>query len=142
MLIGIDPLLGPELLSILRAMGHGDVLALVDRNFPALAHAQRLVRLDGVDTTRAAKAIFSVLPVDDFVEPAVFRMEVVGNPTSIPDVQHAFKQVLDDACGRDVAVAGLERFEFYRRTQRCFAAVATGEDRPYGCFLITKGVVT
>ena len=31
----IDPLLGPDLLYILRAMGHGDELAIVDANYPA-----------------------------------------------------------------------------------------------------------
>ena len=35
MLKNIDPLLSPELLSTLRAMGHGDELAIVDANLPA-----------------------------------------------------------------------------------------------------------
>lgn len=142
MLIGIDPILGPELLHILRSMGHGDVLALVDRNFPAASYAQRLVRLDGIDTTRAATAILSVMPVDDFVTPAVWRMEVVGDSDAIPPVQRAFQEVLDKSCGRPVAVAGIERFAFYDGTRNAYAVVATGEDRPYGCFLVTKGVVS
>ena len=37
MLIGLDPLLGPDLLQVLRAMGHGDDIALVDANFPGEA---------------------------------------------------------------------------------------------------------
>ncbi len=44
MLIGIDPLLTPELLMILRAMGHGDEIAIVDGNYPAKSNARRLVR--------------------------------------------------------------------------------------------------
>jgi L-fucose mutarotase len=35
MLIGIDPLLSPECLATLRAMGHGDEMVLGDANFPA-----------------------------------------------------------------------------------------------------------
>ena len=35
MLIGVPPILGPDLLATLRAMGHGDEIALVDANFPA-----------------------------------------------------------------------------------------------------------
>ena len=35
MLKGLDPLLSPDLLMTLRAMGHGDDIALVDANFPA-----------------------------------------------------------------------------------------------------------
>ena len=47
MLIGIPSILGPELLATLRAMGHGDEIALVDGNYPAEDHAGRLVRADG-----------------------------------------------------------------------------------------------
>ena len=49
MLKGLDPLLGPDLLHILAAMGHGDELVIADANFPAASIARRLVRLDGVD---------------------------------------------------------------------------------------------
>ena len=35
MLKNFDPLLSPALLSTLRAMGHGDELAIVDANYPA-----------------------------------------------------------------------------------------------------------
>ena len=54
MLKNIDPLLNADLLGHLRAMGHGDVLALVDRNYPAASSAQRLVVLSGVDIIAAA----------------------------------------------------------------------------------------
>ena len=67
MLIGLDPLLSPDLLWVLAAMGHGDDLALVDANHPAETIARatasgRLVRLPGVRIERAARAILSVLP--------------------------------------------------------------------------------
>ena len=48
MLIGLSPLLGPDLLHTLRAMGHGDEIALVDGNYPAAEHARRLIRADGI----------------------------------------------------------------------------------------------
>jgi L-fucose mutarotase len=47
-LIGIDPLLGPACLALLRAMGHGDQVVLADANFPATATGRRVIRLDGV----------------------------------------------------------------------------------------------
>ena len=40
MLRGIDPLLTPDLLKILRAMGHGDEIAIADANFPAVSNAR------------------------------------------------------------------------------------------------------
>ena len=54
MLKGIDPVLGPELLAILRGMGHGDEIAVVDGNYPAETDAKRLVRMDGHDAPRIA----------------------------------------------------------------------------------------
>ena len=39
MLININPILNPELLYQLRAMGHGDKLVLTDANFPAYSHS-------------------------------------------------------------------------------------------------------
>ena len=42
MLKGLDPILGPELLHALRAMGHGDEIAIVDANYPAVSNATRL----------------------------------------------------------------------------------------------------
>ena len=48
MLHRIDPLLSPDLLHALAAMGHGDRLAVVDANFPAASNAKRLLALPGV----------------------------------------------------------------------------------------------
>lgn len=141
MLKNIDPLLNAELLGHLAAMGHGDVLAIVDRNYPAASTARRLVTLSGVDVPTAARAIFSVLPVDTFVEPAVRRMGAVGDEESVQEVHAAFQQVVDEAEGRAVPAAPVERFDFYRRAAEAYLVVATTEDRPYGCFLVTKGVV-
>jgi L-fucose mutarotase len=137
----IDPVLNAELLGHLAAMGHGDVLALVDRNFPAASTARRLVSLSGVDVPRAARAILSVLPVDTFVEPAVVWMGAVGDEDTVQPVHAAFQAVVDEAEGRPVPSTAVERFEFYRRAAAAYVVVATTEDRPYGCFLLTKGVV-
>jgi L-fucose mutarotase len=137
----IDPLLNADLLGHLAAMGHGDVLAIVDRNFPAASTATRLVDLSGVDVTTAARAILTVFPVDTFVEPAVLRMGAVLDEENVQEVHAAFQSVVDDAEGRPVPSAALERFEFYRRAAAAYLVVRTTEDRPYGCFLVTKGVV-
>ena len=141
MLKGIDPLLSAELLGHLAAMGHGDVLAIVDRNFPATSTARRLVTLPGVDVPTAARAIFSVFPVDTFVEPALERMGAVGAEDAVQEVHAALQAVVDEAEGRAVPSAAVERFEFYRRAAAAYLVVATTEARPYGCFLVTKGVV-
>ena len=140
MLIGLDPLLSADLLWVLAGMGHGDDLALVDANHPAEAIARatvsgRLVHLPGVRTERVARAILSVLPVDDFEPDPVRRMEVVGDPAALPPVQ----RVVAEAIGRPMA--GIARHAFYAAARRAFAVVQAGDPRPYGCFLIRKGVV-
>ena len=45
MLLGLHPLLSPDLLHALASAGHGDHIAIVDANFPAASIAQRLIPL-------------------------------------------------------------------------------------------------
>ena len=40
-----------------------------------------------------------------------------------------------------VRPAGLERFAFYEAAARAYAVVRTTEARPYGCFILKKGVI-
>jgi L-fucose mutarotase len=141
MLKGLDPLLGEDLLYVLAAMGHGDQLALVDRNFPAASMSKRLVRLAGADMVTAARAILSVLPLDTFVERPVTRMEVVGEPNEVPQVQAEVLALCQEAEGRELEMGSLPREDFYACAKEAFAVVATNEARPYGCVLFTKGVL-
>jgi L-fucose mutarotase len=141
LLKGIDDLVSADLLYVLAAMGHGDEVALVDRNFPAASTARRLVRLDGADTIRAARAILTLLPLDTFVDEPVLRMQVVGAPEDMPDVQKQFLDVCEVSEGRPIVMGSLPRPDFYARAREAFAVVATSEARPYGCFLLTKGVI-
>jgi L-fucose mutarotase len=122
-------------------MGHGDDLALVDRNFPATSVARRLVTLDGVDIPRAGRAILSVFPLDSFVDQPVLRMQMVGKPEELPEVQRQMQAEIDKAEGKSWPMGSLERFAFYEAAKKAFAVVATGESRGYGCFLLKKGVI-
>ena len=141
MLKGLDPLLGPDLLHVLAAMGHGDEIVIADGNFPAATLARRLVRLDGVDAPRALGAILTVLPLDTFVATPAKVMAVVGDPSAVPAPVREFQAIVDAAAGRSVPLEALERFAFYERARAAFAVVATGERRPYGNILLVKGVV-
>src|SRR3954453_6123930 len=123
MLKGLDPLLAPDLLHALAAMGHGDELALVDRNYPATSTSQRLIRLDGTDTAAAARAILGLLPLDTFVEEPIIRMQVVGDPDEGPPVQQALARLAGQLEGRPVAMGSLERFAFYEQARGAFVTV-------------------
>ena len=141
MLKGLDPILSPDLLQTLRAMGHGDEIALVDANFPATAMARRLVRLDGLSVTAVLGAVLSVMPLDDFVDEAAWRMEVVGDPAAEQPVFAEIRAEIARHEGPKFALAALERFAFYERAQAAYAIVATGETRLYGNVILKKGVV-
>ena len=146
MLKSLDPVLSADLLWILAAMGHGDDLALVDANHPAETIARattsgRLVRLPGLTMERAARAILSVLPIDDFEPDPLRRMQVVGEPETIPAVQKAVQREINAALGAPTPLAGIERFAFYEAARGAFAVVQVGDPRPYGCFLLRKGVI-
>ena len=141
MLKGIDPLLHADLLHALRAMGHGDEIAVVDANFPAAAMARRLIRLDGIDATRAVEAILGLLPLDDFVERPASRMQVVGDAKAVPPICREFQALVDIAAGRSLPLAAIERHQFYERVRHCYAVVVTGEIRLYGNLILTKGII-
>lgn len=145
MLVGLDSVLTPDLLWVLAAMGHGDDLALVNANFPCETIARRtgsgrLVALPGLDMARIVRAVASVLPIDGFVPDPVRRMEPIGRPDEVAPVQ---REVLAELRRRDPRIdfVGIERFAFYEAASRAFAVVHVGDPRPFGCFLIRKGVV-
>lgn len=147
MLKNIDPILNAELLYVLRAMGHGDELALVDSNFPSTSVAASTVvedpiELEGIDIPAAAKAIFSVFPLDSFVDAPVLRMEVVGSPDELVGCHKDMQNAMNAGADRTWKMGSIERYAFYERASNAFAVVtAMGERRPYGCFILTKGVI-
>jgi L-fucose mutarotase len=140
-LIGIDPLLGPDLLHALASMGHGDELAIVDANFPAASIGQRVVEVRGANSPAVLRAILTVFPVDTFVVPAVVTMEVVGDPPAVPPPVAEFAGAMSDHGLGEYEIGRLDRNAFYARARAAFVIVRTGEFRAYGNLLLVKGVV-
>ena len=141
MLKGLDPLLGPELLATLRGMGHGDEIAIVDGNYPGVEHARRLIRLDGHHLIPVLDAMLSVLPIDDFEPEPIRRMLVVGDAAAVPAVQEEVEAVVAASQAAPTPLPGIERFAFYEAARKAFGVVQVGDARPYGCFLLRKGVI-
>lgn len=140
MLKNIPPLLGPDLLAILRAMGHGDEIAIVDANYPADSAGPVLVRLDGISATEVLDAILTLMPLDDFVDDAAFSMQAVGQTERREPVMEEFETIVRRHEPK-MALASLERFAFYDRVKTAYAIVQTGERRLYGNILLKKGIV-
>ena len=138
MLLGLDPVLSPDLLHALAVMGHGDRIALVDANYPA-TRGRRVIYLSGLDTPRVLRAVLSVLPIDTFIPDPCAVMQVVGEPAARPPVVAEMNAVL--AKHGVKPAASLERHAFYAAAESAYAIVQTGERRFYGNILLTKGVV-
>ncbi len=146
MLKGIDNRLNADVLGTLRAMGHGDVLIISDTNFPADSIARqttlgRLLRMENLTAAEATAAVLSVFPLDTFVDDFAGRMEIVGDPATVPPVQAEVQAAIDAAEGKPRPMISIERFAFYDMARTAYAVIQTGERRFYGCFMFRKGVI-
>ena len=141
MLRNVDPLLSPDLLHALRAMGHGDEIVVADANFPGASLGPTCIRADGVSASAVLRAVLSVMPLDDFVTDPALTMQVVGDPDAIPEAAADFQRVIDETADNPAQIQSLERFAFYARAAKAFVVVQTGERRLYGNVIVKKGVV-
>jgi len=138
MLIGLPPLLGPDLLFTLRAMGHGDEIALVDGNYPAQDHARRLVRADGHGLLAVLEAILQVLPIETAGGGGVFRAGLHNDPEQAGPIHAA----IDAACARrGLTVTPLAGPQLYPRIRAAHSIVATSEAALFANVVLRKGVI-
>ena len=139
MLKGINPLLGPDLLQILRAMGHGDEIAIVDGNYPAATDARRLVRMEGHGVIAVVDAILSVMPLDHSAK-AAFRPGIKGDPAHLEPIMQTIATTIS-RFEPDIQLEPLMGDAFYARVKTSFALVASGERALYGNVILRKGVI-
>lgn len=141
MLIGIDPALSGDLLKILDDMGHGDQIVIADRNYPIYQAGKPVIRMGDVGALRTFKAILSVFPLDTYVPHPLERMEVENDPTLIAPIQQQVLDYVRENHMPTIEFGLIPRMEFYERARNTAAVIHTLEDQPYGCFILTKGVV-
>ncbi|TGD66383.1 transporter [Tabrizicola sp. WMC-M-20] len=140
MLIGIPSILGPELLATLRAMGHGDEIAIVDGNYPAQDHARRLVRADGHGLLPLLQAILTVLPLDDDVPFAIGRASLHNDPDQTGEIHHQIEAL----CGcmkPGYAVQAMAGNDLYPRIRAAHTIIASSETALYANVILRKGVI-
>jgi L-fucose mutarotase len=144
MLKGIDPLLTPELLMHLCAMGHGEWVAVVDANFTAdfLSRGKPVVRLPGHSLERVSRAVLSVFPLaSDVAQPAAFMRvcnSLEGHRTA---AQQALVDLVVAEGMKEDQVQPLERYAFYDRIKEASLIVQSGEATAYGNALFCKAVI-
>ena len=141
MLHGIPPLINADLLHALASMGHGDEIAIVDANFPAASVGKRLLHVATARAADALDAVLMLLPLNTSGSPAVFTMQVVGDPAATPEPVREFAEILARRAPDRASLGSLAREAFYTRARDAFAVVRTADVRPYGNILLVNGTI-
>jgi L-fucose mutarotase len=81
------------------------------------------------------------MPLDTFVDDFAGRMEIVGEPNTLPPVQEEVQSLIKQNDEKKRPMISIERFAFYDFAKNSYAVIQTGERRFYGCFMLRKGVV-
>ena len=140
MLIGISPLISPELLSALYRMGHGDEIVLADAHFPGETYAKRILRADGLRIHDRLDAILPLFILDSYVESPLIMMAAVSGDQLDPSVAATYRNAIDKHWPNTPQIQQIDRFAFYDRAKQAFAILMTGETAKYGNLILKKGV--
>ena len=144
MLLGIDPVLSPDMLKVLCEMGHSDTIVIADGNFPAESIGKNsiVLRADGHGVPEILSAILKVIPLDKYVEKPVSLMQVMPGDNAETPIWDTYKEIISKADSRGAdAVGEIERFAFYEKAKKAYAIIATGETAIYANIMLQKGVI-
>ena len=140
MLIGIDPVISPELLDVLFRMGHGDEIVLADAFFPGDSMNSRVIRADGIRIPALLDGILALMNLDSYVPHPVVMMAPVEGDSLDENVEKSYRAVIDRRWPGTAPTERMERFAFYERAKKAFAVLMTGETVKYGNIILKKGV--
>ncbi len=140
MLIGIPPVIGPDLLNALYRMGHGDEIVLADAFFPGDSCNSRVIRANGLRIPPLLDGILSLINLDPYVDHPVLMMQPVPGDKLDPSVEQAYWEVIVRHWPKTPPIGRIERFAFYERARKAYAVVMTGETVTYGNIILKKGV--
>ena len=141
MLIGINPVISPELLDALFRMGHGDEIVLADAFFPGDSMNPRVIRADGIRIPSLLDGILALINLDSYVPYPVVMMAPVPGDALDETVEKSYRAIIDKRWPQTPAVERIERFAFYERAKKAFAVLMTGETVKYGNIILKKGVI-
>lgn len=140
MLVGISPLISPDLLSTLYRMGHGDEIVFADAHFPGETYARRILRADGLRIHDLLDAVLPLIVLDSYVESPLIMMAAVSGDHLDPLVETSYRKAVDNHWPNTPPIQRIERFAFYERAKQAFAILMTGETAKYGNIILKKGV--
>ncbi len=112
MLKGLAPLLRRGRALCARSHGAWRSIGVGRPQFPRRVNEQAAGAVGGRGPGYCSAAILSVLPLDTFVDQPVVRMEVVGAPNDVPQVQAEVLALCQEAEGRELEMGSLRREDF------------------------------
>jgi L-fucose mutarotase len=139
MLKGISPYLSPDLLKLLREMGHGDEILLADAHFPGHSFGRRVLRADGLTILQLLSGILPLFELDSSADALVMMQPDPGDPMN-HDVEADFLRAVRQHAAGVAAPLRIARQAFYERSKAAYAVMMTGETRAYGNLILRKGV--
>ncbi len=140
MLVGISPVISPELLAVLHRMGHGDEIILADAHFPGESFNDHVLRADGIRIPELLEGILPLFVLDTYVDSPLVMMQAVKGDELDSSVETSYREVVDRYYPDTPAIARIDRFAFYERAKSAFAVLMTGETAKYGNIILKKGV--
>lgn len=140
MLKKIPQNISPELLKVLCEMGHSDELVIADGNFPSASMNKNVIRYDSTGVVEILKSILELYPLDQYVNAPVILMKTGEEYKGTPEIWEEYKEVLK-TIKYEQDILEVERFEFYERSKKAYAVIATGETAIYANIILKKGVV-
>jgi len=140
MLIGVSPVIGPDLLDALFRMGHGDEIVLADAFFPGDSCNSRVIRADGLRIPALLEGILALINLDH-AAPPVLMMQPGVQDVLDPAVEKSYREVIDRLWPLTPPTERIERYAFYERTKKAYCVVMTGEMVKFGNIILKKGVI-
>lgn len=140
MLKGISPHIGPELLSLLYSMGHGDDIVLADAHYPGESMNTNVIRKDGMLIPQLLEAILPIFELDTYIDHPTIMMAAVTGDRLDPKVEKSYTKVIQKYSKNIKAPLRVDRFDFYDRSKNAFGIVMSGDTHKYGNIILKKGV--
>jgi len=104
----------------------------------------KLIDCSGHGVVPVLAAILHLFPLDTYVESPAAVMQMVPSDIEkgmrVP-IWSLFQTELNTAHQSPVTVEKVERFNFYKRAEKAFAIVATGDSAQYANIILKKGII-
>jgi L-fucose mutarotase len=140
MLKGIPDIISPQLMKTIMEMGHGDEIVIADGNFPAESLGNRVIRCDGHGGKEVLESILKFFPLDEYVDSPVILMEPTDKDLKTP-IWKDYRVIINNYSEKQPNIDKISRKEFYKRSEKAYAIIASSELQLYANIILKKGVI-